>query len=150
MSGCVCVCVCVCVYVCVGFVMCGCFGNMCTCTGCPNKSARFNFVIKHTIYSKSADIFISVQSTHTLRLCNTISDKCPSRLSWHTLALLTKLSTFLHNCGCFANDTSTLRLELRNCLWFAGIDTKFHKPPKKEVARCQITQPQWPILIAIA
>jgi len=25
---------------------------------CPNKSARFNFVIKHTIYSKSADIFI--------------------------------------------------------------------------------------------
>ena len=71
MSGCVCVCVCVCVYVCVGFVMCGCFGNMCTCTGCPNKSARFNFVIKHTIYSKSADIFISVQSTHTAINCGT-------------------------------------------------------------------------------
>ena len=30
----VCVCVCVCVYVCVGFVMCGCFGNMCTCIYC--------------------------------------------------------------------------------------------------------------------
>jgi hypothetical protein len=29
-------------------------------TGCPNKSARVNFVIKRTIYSKSADIFISV------------------------------------------------------------------------------------------
>ena len=28
--------------------------------GCPNKSTRFNFVIKCTIYSKSADIFISV------------------------------------------------------------------------------------------
>jgi hypothetical protein len=28
--------------------------------GCPNKSARFNFVIKCTIYSKSADSFISV------------------------------------------------------------------------------------------
>jgi hypothetical protein len=28
--------------------------------GCPNKSARFNFVIKRTIYSKSADVFISV------------------------------------------------------------------------------------------
>ena len=26
--------------------------------GCPNKSARFNFVIKRTIYSKSADIFV--------------------------------------------------------------------------------------------
>jgi len=30
------------------------------CMGCSNKSARFNFVIKRTIYSKSADIFISV------------------------------------------------------------------------------------------
>jgi hypothetical protein len=28
--------------------------------GCPNKSARFSFVIKCIIYSKSADIFISV------------------------------------------------------------------------------------------
>ena len=27
---CVCVCVCVCGFVCVGFVMCGCFGNMYT------------------------------------------------------------------------------------------------------------------------
>ena len=27
---------------------------------CPNKSARFNFVLKRTIYSKRADIFISV------------------------------------------------------------------------------------------
>ena len=39
------------------------------CTGCPNKSARFNFVIKRTIYSKSADVFISVQSTHTAINC---------------------------------------------------------------------------------
>ena len=31
-----------------------------TCIGCPNKSARYNFVIKRTIYSKSADVFISV------------------------------------------------------------------------------------------
>ena len=29
-------------------------------TGCPNKSARFNFLIKRIIYSKSVDIFISV------------------------------------------------------------------------------------------
>jgi len=28
--------------------------------GCPNKSARFNFLIKRIIYSKSVDIFISV------------------------------------------------------------------------------------------
>ena len=28
------VCVCVCVCVCVGFVMCGCFGNMCPCFYC--------------------------------------------------------------------------------------------------------------------
>ena len=28
------ICVCVCVCVCVGFVMCGCFGNMCTCIDC--------------------------------------------------------------------------------------------------------------------
>jgi hypothetical protein len=28
--------------------------------GCPNNSTRFNFVIQRTIYSKSADIFISV------------------------------------------------------------------------------------------
>jgi hypothetical protein len=27
---------------------------------------------------------------------------------------------------------------------------RFYKPPKKEVARCQITRPRWPILIAIA
>jgi len=32
----------------------------CPNKGCPNYSARFNFVIKRTIYSKSADIFISV------------------------------------------------------------------------------------------
>ena len=30
----VCVCVCVCVCGCVGFVICGCFGNMCTCIYC--------------------------------------------------------------------------------------------------------------------
>ena len=29
-------------------------------TGCPNKSARFNFLIKRITYSKSFDIFISV------------------------------------------------------------------------------------------
>jgi hypothetical protein len=29
-------------------------------TGCLNKSARFNFLIKLTIYSKCDDIFISV------------------------------------------------------------------------------------------
>ena len=29
-------------------------------TRCPNKSARFNFLIKRIIYSKSVDIFISV------------------------------------------------------------------------------------------
>jgi len=28
------VCVCVCLCVCVGFVMCGCFGNMSTCIYC--------------------------------------------------------------------------------------------------------------------
>ena len=34
---------------------------VCFCyTGCPNKSARFNFVKKRIIYSKSVDIFISV------------------------------------------------------------------------------------------
>jgi hypothetical protein len=33
-------------------------------TACPKKSAGFNFVIKRTINLKSADIFISVQSTH--------------------------------------------------------------------------------------
>jgi len=41
MCGCVCVCVwvcvCVCVCVCVSvdFIMCRCFGNMCTCIYCP-------------------------------------------------------------------------------------------------------------------
>jgi len=39
--------------------------------GCPNKSTRFNFVIKRTIYSTSADIFISVQSTHNAINCGT-------------------------------------------------------------------------------
>jgi len=39
--------------------------------GCPNKSARFNFVIKRIIYLKSADIFISVWSTHTAINCGT-------------------------------------------------------------------------------
>ena len=34
----VCVCVCVCVFVCVGFVMCGCFGNTYTVT-----SLRFSY-----------------------------------------------------------------------------------------------------------
>jgi hypothetical protein len=41
------------------------------CKGCPNKSARFNFVIKRTIYSKSVDIFIAVYSTHTAINCGT-------------------------------------------------------------------------------
>jgi hypothetical protein len=45
--------------------------------GCYNKSARFNFVINapfcnnRSIYSKSADIFISVCSTHTDINCGT-------------------------------------------------------------------------------
>jgi len=34
-------------------------------------------------------------------------------------------------------------------LWFVGIDTRFHKPPKKEVARWQIARSRWPIPIAI-
>jgi hypothetical protein len=29
-------------------------------TECPNQSARFNFLIKRIIYSKSVDIFIPV------------------------------------------------------------------------------------------
>ena len=33
---------------------------VCYYIGCPNKSARFNFLIKRIIYSKSVDIFISV------------------------------------------------------------------------------------------
>ena len=35
--------------------------------GCPNKSARFNFAVKPTIYSKSADILFQYK-VHTLRL----------------------------------------------------------------------------------
>jgi len=39
--------------------------------GCPNKNARFNFLIKRIIYLKSVNIFISALSTHTAINCGT-------------------------------------------------------------------------------
>jgi hypothetical protein len=99
--------------------------------GCSNKSATFNFVRKCTIYSKNADIFISVKSTHTAINCGT---QYPTNVPHDSAG--TPFDEILDDISAqlrfnFANDTSNLRLELRNFLWFVGIDTRFHKTPKE-------------------
>jgi len=103
---------------------------------CPNKSAGFNFVIKRIIYSKSADIFISVQSTHTENNCGTQYPTNVPHDSAGTLLLFWRNSRwhFRITAAQFHQwhvELSNLRLELRNCLWFVGIDKRSHNPPKK-------------------
>ena len=106
---------------------------------CPNKSARFNFVTNAPFIQKVL-IFFFQYKVHTLRLIveHNIRQMSPTTLLAHSCSfdeILDDLSAYLRLS--FANDTSNLRLELRNCLWFVDTDTRFHEPPKNEVARCQ-------------
>jgi hypothetical protein len=66
-------------------------------TGCSNKSAKFNFVIKGTIYSKSADPLFQYK-VHTLR-----------RTVEHNIRQISTTTLLAHSCSFdeTLNDIST-------------------------------------------
>jgi hypothetical protein len=87
-----CMCVCVCLGVCMGFVMCGCFGNMCTCIYCVFVLLRLCiFVLFMPLFNFVSCIFLLSCLCIFIVMYALIRIFCFHRANWHSLATLTEV-----------------------------------------------------------